>query len=363
MLDGLPSGAQTRLAALGAELHAQPDVDLLHMVRPGVAPLPDLPCVEVPGLDTPWRRARAGTRLDALALEHGAEVLALGALPLPRVNAVPVALTVHDLRFLGATPGVSLARRMWGRTRLAGNLRRAQALVAVSQSTADDLRARLRGSAPELHVVPNARTPGLERVKDTQVLADFRRRIGLNARFALMVGPVESHKGVGLALDLLTTLRAHPDASDVGLLLAGRVSPMAAREVARRAQRAGLEQSVRLCGTLGLDDLCLAYSAADALLALGRHEGFCLPAVDAQALGVPVVGLRAGALPEVLGEASWLEDTTDLPVLASALLDALTPGDFREARLQQARRRALSWSWASSAERLRDCWARLLTPS
>ena len=44
MLDGGPSGAATRLAALGAAHVARGRVQVVHLVRPGLQPLPGLEC-------------------------------------------------------------------------------------------------------------------------------------------------------------------------------------------------------------------------------------------------------------------------------------------------------------------------------
>lgn len=352
MLDGQPSGAATRLAGLGAALAERGDVEALHVVRPGVEPLPGLSCVEAAGFDTPRRRVAAGARWEQLAREHAADSLILGALPMPRVRGLATLLTVHDLRFLDPGAQLSWARRLWGRVFLCANLNRARGLLAVSEHTAARLRAILRDAGPSVHVVPNAPTPGIARQRDPERLAAFRRRLGLNARFALMIGPVHAHKNIGLALRLLASVRAHPAGADLGLVLAGRVEPAGARALARAARRLGVEEALRITGCLTPEQLADALSAADALLVLGRSEGFSIPLVDAQLLGVPVLAVEAGALPEVAGSGAWIEPPDDGPGLASALLAALEHGDLREARLQSARQRALGWSWEASAEAL-----------
>ena len=49
------------------------------------------------------------------------------------------------------------------------------------------------------------------------------------------------------------------------------------------------------------------------------YEGFGFPPLQAMAAGVPVVATRAGALPEVLGDAAVLVDVGDTGALAAAL--------------------------------------------
>ena len=59
----------------------------------------------------------------------------------------------------------------------------------------------------------------------------------------------------------------------------------------------------------------LAYPSLD--------EGFGHPPLEAMRAGVPVVGARAGSLPEVLGDAALLVDPTSVPALADALTAVL----------------------------------------
>ena len=357
MLDGLPSGAATRAAALGAALAARGRIELVHLVRRGVDPLPGLACVPCEGLQTPWQRARAGGALQRLVAEQGADLLAAGALPLPRLPdaAVPLVLTLHDLRFLEPASGASAARRLWARHRLAPNLARAARVVAVSRATADELGGRRLVPAERIAVVPNAGTPGLSRVDDPAPLAAFRRAAGLNCRYALALGPLEPHKQPGLLLAALAATAGRP-AADLGLVFAGRATAEAVAALQRRAAALGIAARVRVLGLLEPPVLAAALSGADALLLAGRSEGFSIVLVDAQRLGLPVVAAAAGALPEVAGDGAWLAPPGDAPAFAAALLAAITPSPERTARLQAARRAAERWSWERSAEQLEQVW-------
>ena len=48
------------------------------------------------------------------------------------------------------------------------------------------------------------------------------------------------------------------------------------------------------------------YEGARLLVLPSWHEGFGLPALEAMALGVPVVASNRGALPEVVGDAGLM---------------------------------------------------------
>jgi glycosyltransferase involved in cell wall biosynthesis len=357
MLDGGPSGAATRLAALGAAHARRGEVEVVHLTRPDVDPLPGLTCLPLRRSETPLRRALAGSRLERLLSEQGAALLQAGALPLARLRTAPQLVTVHDLRFLHEQGGASLARRLWARHRLGPNLERAAAVVAVSRVTADELVARRLAPAERVTVVPNAGTPGLQREQDADRLARWRRTLGLNSRYVLALGPIEPHKRPGFLLQVLAEARRDARGADLALVWAGRSTPDTAAALMRRAADQGLAGAVHVAGLLDENLLATALSAADALAAVGPCEGFSIPVVDAQRFGVPVLAVRSGALVETAGEdTAWMVPADDVSAGARGLLAAVTPGDERSSRLRKAREAAGRWSWEASAERLERLW-------
>ena len=79
------------------------------------------------------------------------------------------------------------------------------------------------------------------------------------------------------------------------------------------------------------------------------HEGFGLPALEAMAAGTPVLAGRAGAMPEVCGDAALYCDPESEDDIARGLL-ALAADPPLRARLAAAgRARARVFSWERCA--------------
>jgi glycosyltransferase involved in cell wall biosynthesis len=68
------------------------------------------------------------------------------------------------------------------------------------------------------------------------------------------------------------------------------------------------------------EELAALYLRAGAFCTLSEHEGFCVPAVEAMALGVPVVASARAAIPDTVRDAGVLVDDPDDPVLVAGVL-------------------------------------------
>lgn len=86
--------------------------------------------------------------------------------------------------------------------------------------------------------------------------------------------------------------------------------------------------------------------AGAALLAYPSvYEGFGLPPLEAMQAGTPVVAAKAGALPEVLGDAALLPDPTSVDAIATSLARVLEDDELRRALIRRGEERADSYRW------------------
>ena len=133
---------------------------------------------------------------------------------------------------------------------------------------------------------------------------------------------------------------------------------------ATREQVALLALGDRVTFASGLPDEEYAQLLASAEVAVvpSLYEGFSLPAVEHLASGTPLVASRAGALPEVVGDAAVLVEPGDPEELAAALRALLDDGAQRaELAARGLARVRERFAWPAVADR--DRRARTGTPS
>ncbi|HEY0178297.1 MAG TPA: glycosyltransferase [Dokdonella sp.] len=178
----------------------------------------------------------------------------------------------------------------------------------------------------------------------------------------LMVGRIAPHKGDFTLIDVLAACRRAFDARAELLRIGALDASLAAYGDALRAHAAatGVETGVLALGGAGTADLRAAYASADALVVLSAHEGFCVPLVEAMALGLPVVACDAGAIAWTLGDAGIVWPERDPHLFAATVARLRADAELRDALAARGRARYREQFAPAALERgLRDALARL----
>ena len=104
-------------------------------------------------------------------------------------------------------------------------------------------------------------------------------------------------KGLVPLLEALAKVRT--ERPDAHLVVIGR--PKQKSLIPRRIDELGLTDAVQFVSGVTTEAIVEHYAQAELACVPSLYEGFSLPAVEAMACGVPVVGTTGGAVPEVIG--------------------------------------------------------------
>ncbi len=104
----------------------------------------------------------------------------------------------------------------------------------------------------------------------------------------------------------------------------------------------GVADRVLFTGKVSESCLKAAYMSACVLLSTSMHEGFCVPAVEAMSMSIPVVAIGAGAIAETVGDAGLVWDTGEPDVLAASIKRLVCDKQLSEELGQRGRRRFAS---------------------
>jgi glycosyltransferase involved in cell wall biosynthesis len=264
-----------------------------------------------------------------------------GLLPLGDVG-LPAVLTAHDMAIYRHPEWFPGGQALSTRLVVPRSMRRADAIVAVSASTASDVAELFGVDAQRLEVVPEG-VAGHFQPLPAERLEDVRRRLGLPGRFVLFVGTIEPRKNLPTLLDAWSRMRERPP-----LVVAGTWG-WRCDDVRERLER--LAPDVRVLGAIARDDLPGLYNLAVCLAHPAWYEGFGLTPLEAMACGVPVVASGVSSLPEVVGDAGLLVDPADVEGWTAALERVCGDLDVAATLRRRGILRAAEFTWSRAAQR------------
>lgn len=220
---------------------------------------------------------------------------------LPYRIPIPSFVTIHD------TIHIQHPEKPWypqvASFLMRSAIKRATRVLAVSNSTYQDLCGLLgdkQSLKNKIRVVPNSINPHFVQ---SEISREFvRARFGIRGKYLLAVySMLKPHKGLRELLHVYKRLRKeHPQlCCDTKLVLAGKGID-ALVNTGRFIEEVGAIPGVHVIGSVLREELIQLYGSAEALVVSSLAEGFCLPVLEAQALGTPVISRPVPAITELM---------------------------------------------------------------
>jgi len=252
-------------------------------------------------------------------LYHAPHYILPFGIPIPRV------VTIHDLihishpaRFFYPTIARCLVHSA---------TRRADAIIAVSRDTRAALIETTHVPSNKLRVIPNA-IPTIFELRSRAKVAS-RRFCELSPFFVTVLSNIKPHKGLPDLIAAYAMFRkqyqAIPDAGSHGipkLVLAG----FGTEEIFQSNELLALlgeVEGIHVLGRVSAEELAVLYRKAISLIVPSLAEGFCLPALEAQASGGSVICRPIPALHEIVTDRDVVANDFSIAALAQAMLERM----------------------------------------
>lgn len=282
---------------------------------------------------------------------HDNQCLGYGMLKVAR--RIPLLTTIHhpisvDRRLaLDASPSRArrLSQRRWYsfvamQKRVA---RRLGAIVTVSESARRDVIEDFDVSPDRIRVIHNGVDPELFRP-----LRDVRKVPG---HLVTVASSDQASKGMEFLLEAVAKLRT--ENPDVSLTVIGKGGET--EHFRRMVDRFDLRAAVTAVGRVETLEMVAIMARSEIAVVPSLYEGFSLPAIEAMACGLPVVGTTGGALREVVGDAGITVPPADASALAAAIAALLDDPHERARRGERGRTRVVQrFTWRSTAAQFAD---------
>jgi glycosyltransferase involved in cell wall biosynthesis len=219
-------------------------------------------------------------------------------------------------------------------------VRRADRIIAISESTKRDLCELLGADAGRVDVVHHGVDHELFRPDVTPAQR--------TTPYILSVGTLQPRKNYVMLMRAFNRL-CESRCKQIELLIAGQRGWMY-DEIEAEAKKSPYAGRIHLLGYVGDEMLAPLYRGATLVAMPSLYEGFGLPLLEAMACGAPVVASNASSFPEVAGDAAVLLDPDEPDVWAEAMRELLGNEEKRRALQQKAIERAELFSWERTAQ-------------
>jgi glycosyltransferase involved in cell wall biosynthesis len=270
---------------------------------------------------------------------------------------LPMVLTMHDTMWrrplAQAIAKPTLRQRVQDRYRKTvcpGAVKAAAKVITISKHSEACLREELGLRAPKLSTIAEAADAYFRRPLPAAKAAQLCHGLDLDAPFVLASGAADRRKNIDRLIQAFAQASAAEPRLAKSLLAVASLRPgeAATTTYARTAREAGVEGRVRFLGYISDAEMKALYQRALCFAFPSLWEGFGLPVLEAYALGCPVMAARAGALPEVAGDAAAYADPLSLSSLAKALREAAA-GPQRARRRARGRVLERRYTWKATA--------------
>lgn len=323
------------------------DQFILYTDRVPVVPLGDFFKVQIPEnfqikvLSFPrlWTQARLGWEL----LVGKPQVFFTTCHVLPLSAPPGSVVTIHDLTFEKLPQMYSPWHLRYLRWVTQSAVKRAQNIIVPSESTRQDLIDYYQIAPSKARVIYHG--PGLV-AEAFSPEKEIRIRLP-EKDYILFLGRLEVKKNLGTLFQAFGQLKAVFE-KPLKLVLAGPRG-FGFAQIWSQAKSSGLIEDIIIFPALTDGQKTALLKKASILVLPSLYEGFGMPVLEAQSLGVPVVTSNVSSLPEITGTGGVLVPPEEPEKMAEAFLKILSFRKFRHFLIKKGFDNVRRFSWKKCA--------------
>lgn len=245
------------------------------------------------------------------------------------------------------------------KARYLASIDRADAIVAVSESTKRDIINIYDVDASKITIIP----PGIDladyrREYSAKELERIRGKYHLPSQFLLFLGTIEPRKGIDKLIQAFDIIKGKSGYQQLKLVIAGGKG-WKYDKIFELYENSRFKDDIVFTGYLDESDKIQIYKLAAAFVFPTLYEGFGMPVLEAMAAGTPTITSNNSSLPEVAGKGAVLIDRESTEELCDAIEKVLTDRMFRHDLIAEGLKQSEQYTWAGSARKFEELFDRI----
>lgn len=266
---------------------------------------------------------------------------------MPVRKKVKKVITIHDLSFLYQENKIHLSKVY--QQDVERSIKGADKIIAVSHFVKGDILKHFPINSDKIDVIHEGVDSNIYYPKQSGTVDERPNFIGENDKYILYVGKIETRK------NLLSAIEAFEKAvnkipENIKLVLCGKPGDSFA-EVSLAASKSHVANRIMVTNFVDKKDLPSLYRNSSLFIYPSLFEGFGLPPLEAMASGVPVIVHNGTSLPEVVGNAGTVIDTSDIKLFSDSIVSLINDEGLRNSFIQKGADRCQIFSWKAMAEK------------
>lgn len=261
--------------------------------------------------------------------------------------------TIHDLSFERYPEFFSTKRWLWHIFVNPKKIcRRANKIIAVSESTKKDLVSLYEINAGKIEVIRNGLAEKFKVInRNDEKLIKIKEKYRLPYKFILYFGTIEPRKNVISVLKAFEILKKteNEDMKKIKLVIAGS-DGWSSKEAYFLIKNSRQKDEIILINNVQEEDKEYLYNLASIFVYPSFFEGFGFPPLEAMASGVPVIVSNNSSVAEIVGEAGILIDPGRPSEIFLALREILSNRGLQEKLVQKGLQKTKKFQWKTGAE-------------
>ncbi|MBU1071485.1 glycosyltransferase family 4 protein [Patescibacteria group bacterium] len=262
-------------------------------------------------------------------------------------SKIPKITTVHDLVPLMYPETTTSLIKIAHEKRLSWIKKESKRIIAVSESTKNDLVKHLGIKANRIDVTYE----GVEDIYYPRTHNEIERikyKYQIDGEYLFSLSTLEPRKNQGKLIEAFKRIRLkYPN---LKLVLGGRVG---------WGDELKLSENIITLGYIPTKDLPAIFSGSLVYILPSLYEGFGLSQLQAMSCGTPVVTSNISSMPEVVGDAGLLVNPYKTRDIAEGIITAIKD---RKKLIKRGLLRAKTFSWDLVAERTFNSYKSILNP-
>jgi glycosyltransferase involved in cell wall biosynthesis len=288
-----------------------------------------------------WTQGRLSWEL----LIHPVDVLFVPAHTVPCIHPRRTVVTIHGLEYEFVPEAYSAWERVYMRISIRNSCRWAKKIICVSKNTRQDLMKLYGVSGEKTEIIHEGYDSELG--KEIVNLAQEKKE---SKPYLLFIGRIEERKNVLGILKSFEVLKREYGVPH-RLILVGRPG-FGFEKIQQELQRMDHRSDVVMKGFVSPAEKAELLAGSAVFVFPSFYEGFGLPILEAQHVGVPVVAANVSSIPEVAEESAILVDPNEPIFIAKMIHNLISDDGLRNDIIKRGHANVKRFSWDKCASEI-----------